>query len=360
MAVFTRPDSPWFWMLLEGTGRKKEKIGIRRDASDPDIRKDNRAAAEAIYHARMVQLANQRAGLPVNTKRTFTEQADWYEQHIIPTHKSQQGELSLLKGLRKEFGTMRLSDIRTARVREFEAKLLTAKKPNKTETIYRKVSVLRAVLSSASGEYIDVSPLESHTQKRTKYLPKRTITATEEPGLLKALKRLDPELHDIYVVGVGTLLRQENLVTLARSQYHQDQLLVDTKTGPHVVHLEGPTTLQTRARTILKARWPASARAPFFPQWAEVFASSEPAAANSALLRVFRKAVTSVDIPWGLQKQGVVWHTATRATGATRLLQDFAIDIRTVQRMGPWASLDQMADYLGVNFGNGAGTKTRK
>lgn len=352
MGVFTRQDSPWFWMFLEGT-RKKERIPVRRDAQDPDIRRKNALEAEAIYHARMVQIARSGVGLPANRPRTFDEQADWFDTHVIESHDSRQGERSILKALRAEFGSLQLTAIRHARLKEYEAALV--EKGRKRSTITRHLNLAKAVVSSAVGDYLESSPLAGYKHRRAKFAPKRTVEASEEPALLNALLALNPELHDLYVVGVGTLLRQENLVTLQRSQYRRDGLVVDTKTGPHVARVDGPTILQTRARDILKARWPKGARDPFFPEWAAVFASCEPAAANGRLLRIFRRAVAAADLPWGLDHGGIVWHTATRATGATRLLRDYQIDIRTVQRMGPWASLDQMAEYLGVDYGNRPG-----
>lgn len=354
MGVFVRPDSPWYWVYLE-SAKKKERLGIRHDADDPDIRKANRAAAEAVYHARLTQLAKQRVGLPADRPRTFNEHADWFDQHVIASHKSYRAERSILAALRAEFGTLQLSEVRPSRLKEYESALVT--KGRKRSTITRHLSLTKALLASAVGDYLETSPLAGYRHKRAKFAPKRTVEATEEPRLLRELKARDLELHDLYVVGVGTLLRQENLVTLKRSQLRGDRLVVDTKTGPHVIRLDGPTKLQTRARTILKARWPSGARDPFFPLWAQVFASYEPATANAKLLRVFRQAVTAAGLPWGLDHDGLVWHTATRATGATRLLRDHQIDIRTVQRMGPWASLDQMAEYLGVSVGNGAGMK---
>lgn len=353
MGLFTRPDSPWFWAYLEGT-RKKERIAIRCDVADPDIRKTNRAAAEAIYHARMTQIAKQRVGLPMSRPRTFHEQAEWFDTHVISTHDSHRAERSILSALRAEFGALQLTEFRHNRLKEYEAALVN--KGRKRSTITRHLNIAKAVVSSAVGEYLDASPLAGYRHRRAKFAPKRIVEAAEEPALLTELKARDLELHDLYVVGVGTLLRQENLVTLKRSQVRGERLVADTKTGPHVVRLDGPTLLQTRARDILTARWPRANHDPFFPTWATVFASHEPATANAKLLRIFRRAVAAAGLPWGLDHDGIVWHTATRATGATRLVRDFGIDLRTVQRMGPWASLDQMAEYLGISFGNDSGT----
>lgn len=350
MGIFVRADSPFWWMLLEGTGRQKESTGIPRHASDPEQRKRNKLEAEAVYHGRMIQLARQRVGLPSDRGTTFNTRADWYERHKTPTHKGQLQERSVIAQLRSFFGAKRLTDIRPSLVAEYDAKRL--KDGLKLSSVNREVRVLCTILNSAIGEDYEVSPLAGLRRRRARIKPKRTITSSEEPALLEALRGLDLELHDLYVVGVGTLLRQENLISLKRSQHRQDRLVVDTKTGPHSVILTGPTELQTRAAAVLLARWPSGARDPFFPSWSSQFAGREDLSQpRNRLLRVFRKAIEAVGLPWGLDHDGLVWHTATRASGATRLLREYGVDIRTVQLMGPWSSLDQMAEYLGHDTG---------
>ena len=32
------------------------------------------------------------------------------------------------------------------------------------------------------------------------------------------------------------------------------------------------------------------------------------------------------------------------------MIREFGLDVRTVQLMGPWRSLDQMAEYLGLDL----------
>ena len=44
-----------------------------------------------------------------------------------------------------------------------------------------------------------------------------------------------------------------------------------------------------------------------------------------------------------------MWHSATRATGAARMLRDDEIDIRTVQLIGGWTPLGPMLEYLGID-----------
>lgn len=345
MGVYTRDDSPWFWMLLEGHGRKRERIDIRCDAVAPAVRKKNREAADAIYHARMTQLARGQMGLPNDSPETFRTFSAWYETHHISKHKSAPRERVILAKLRDHFGAMRLADIRPARWTEYE----TSRQNDGAaiNTISRELGVMKAVLRSAVGEHLEVSPLAHVRRKKQRLQAKRTLTAEDEKKILAEFE--DQEIHDLYLVGVGTLLRQMNLIMLQRKQLHGDRLVVDTKTGPHTISLDGPTTLQRRALTVLKRRMPSTPDGYFFPEWQKRFAEYRDAASSFFLKRV-RRAVKAAGVQWGLRDHGVVWHTMTRASGATRLIRDYGIDIRTVQLMGPWSSLDQMAEYLGVHF----------
>lgn len=347
MAVYERKDSPWFWMLLEGHGRKRERIDIRCDAVSSEVRKKNREAAEAIYHARMTQLARIDAGLPIDSKTTFNAYADWYDENHIAKHRpsSIARERVILEHLRQHFGSMRLPTIKPARWTEYETARRNAGAA--VNTIGREFALMKAMLNAAVGEHLDVNPLSSVSRKSEKLPAKRTITATEEKRLLDEIR--DPELRDLYIVGVGTLLRQQNLIELQRMQVHGGRIVTGTKTEPHTVNLAGPTHLQRRAGAVLKRRMPKTPHGYFFPTWHERFSRSRESG-NAYFLKVVRQAVERADLPWGLKNHGVVWHTMTRASGATRLIRDYGIDVRTVQLMGPWRSLDQMAEYLGVDL----------
>jgi hypothetical protein len=348
MGLFLRPDSPFWWAFLEGT-RKKVNTRVPHQALTAEGRKALKIQAEAIYHQHMVAIARRGVGLPVESAMTFSAYADWYDTHHIATHKSAYSERGTLKHLRAFFGAELLRDIRPARVAEYRAQRVAA--GVKPGSVHREIKVLKTMLNRAVGEHFDASPLAAYRQRRVKLKPKRTITGTEEPALLKALLEIDPEIHDMYVVGVGTLLRQENVATLRRSALRGRTLVVDTKTGPHTLDLTGPTELQTRAWRILKKRAPIAQDGLFFPTWGAVFSQphtkSGPKGRASFLRRV-RRACKAAGLPWGLDTGGLVWHSATRATGATRLIREYQIDVRTVQLMGPWSSLDQMAEYLGL------------
>lgn len=342
-------------MLLEGTGRKRLSTGIPRAASTAEGRKILKARAEEVYHGAMVRLARQAVGLPIASRESFARYSAWYETHHTATHRSAPRERFILAHLRAHFGQLALSDITRARWQEYETARRAAGVA--VSTIGRELAVMKTILASAVGEHLEVSPLAHVKRRSTTLPPKRTITAAEEarllehlqPGKVKGGTYGDAEMHDLYLLGVGTLLRQMNLITLQRKHVHGERVSVFTKTGQHTVSLAGPTELQRRCTAILAARMPKSADGYFFPKWQKRFATSRDGA-NAKFLAKFHRACTRAGIPWGLHDHGVVWHTATRASGATRLLQDYGVDIRTVQVIGGWRSLDQMAAYLGVSL----------
>lgn len=370
MGLFKRRDSPFWWMLLEGQGRKKESTGIKHQARSPKVQAALRAQAEQIYHARMVQIARGKVGLPIDTGITFRPWSTWYEEHHTVRHRGALRERVILEHLRGFFGTMTLQEIRPARWQEYHSARLKAGVG--VNTVGRELAVMKAILTAAVGEHLEVNPLANVKRVSVKVKAKRTITAAEEKRLLWELSdagadarnggerdrtpaartrelRARAELHDLYLVGVGTLLRQMNLVQLRAGDRRGDHLAIDTKTGPHTVSLAGPTHLQRRAALVLKRRTPSTPNGYFFPEWQARFAK-DPTGANSKFLQAFRRACLRAEIPWGLEANGVVWHTATRASGATRMLRDYGVDIRTVQLIGGWRSLDQMAAYLGVDL----------
>lgn len=331
-------------MLLEGTHRKRESTGIRADATSSELREHLRLQAEEVYHARMVQLARLRVGLPMDTGETFQTFSAWYETHHTTKHKSAPRERVILTKLRAHFGTMTLSSIRPARWKEYETARL--KDGVSLNTVGRELAVMKQILTAAVGEHLEVSPLAHVKRKAVKVPPKRTMTREDEAKLLAQFT--DAEVRDLYLVGVGTLLRQMNLITLQRREHHGTRLVVETKTGPHQVPLNGPTALQRRARRVLARRMPTTPNGYFFPTWQRRFAKDRNAA-NAWLLKVVRRAVLRAGLRWGLKHHGLVWHSMTRASGATRMITDYGQTIRTVQIIGNWSSLDQMAAYLGVD-----------
>ena len=302
-----------------------------------------------MYHVAQADLTRQRYRLPgITNARSFKQQAAWYQKHHTATHRGARQETIRIDHLIDAFGDLPLLDLTPARWMEYRARRLTEVSLN---TVGNELTIVKLILGSAVGDWLEFSPLAGVKRHKEKLPAKRTITRTEERPFLTALKAEDPELHDLYVVGVGTLLRQENLLSLRKREHRQDRLVLTTKTGPHQVPLSGPTLLQQRAAKVLTRRMPKTEKGYFFPEWHEHFASyDDPAHPRVQFLRIVRRAAAAAEIPWGIRDGGIVWHTATRATGATRMLRDYKVDVRTVQMIGGWTSLDQMAEYLGMDL----------
>lgn len=334
MGVYARRDSPYFWMLLERPGQKplKESTKIIRDAPDAMARKFQRQQAEEIYRARMTDLARARHDLPSLDPATitFTAYADWYDAHVIEKHRGAERERYALRRLRAHFGPMDLAAITAAAVSEYETARTTAKA--KPGTVNREIALLKRMLVLAAPKYLDASPLAGRPMLRTVPIRKRVLTPAEEARLLQQLAPADQAL---YIVAVDTLARLSNVLNLTRAENRGTYLaLVDSKTGPYEV------PLSTRARKALDAL---PNTGPYY--FAHRRRAKTERDRRGVIRRMLERACERAKIPYGRAIGGITFHTATRATGATRMLRA-GVDARTVQGIGNWASFDQMGDYL--------------
>lgn len=352
MGVVTRKGSPYYWANIPRQGRRtphRLSLKIPIDAPTAEQRKENKRLAETAYNVMLGDLARKRFDLPsTDAMPLFGAYADWYETHHTSKHEGALQEKRKLTRLRQFFARYPLDAITPSRWTEYETERLN--EGVSISTVGRELAVMKALLTTSVGGVLKFNPLATVKRKRKKLKAKRTVTVQEESALLRALGKIDDEIHDLYLVGVGTLLRRETLLELQRSEHRGDRLVVDTKTGPHQVPLNGPTPLQRRAAAVLERRMPTKSAGYFFPRWQKVFAAYEdPGHPGVLFLKKVRRAAKAAGLPWGLSHDGIVWHTATRATGATRMLREFGVDVRTVQFIGGWTSLDQMAEYLGID-----------
>ena len=127
MAVYTRPDSPYYWIFLEGS-RARFPTQLRIEGITPAQSKANKALAEQVYHASMGDIVRERFALPTTRPaRTFEDQAAWYETHHTAQHRGALQERRKLAHLRAFFGNDPLGSITPARWKEYEIKRLTRK-----------------------------------------------------------------------------------------------------------------------------------------------------------------------------------------------------------------------------------------
>lgn len=342
MGVYVRKDSPFFWMLLERPGSlpicRSTKIPIH--AHSAAIRKQNRQDAEDVYAAAMGDLARTRHDLPTHDATTisFSDYARWYDTHVIATHRGAARERDILTThLIPFFRSRDLATIDRARASEYMTWRAAQKwhgKAISSSTINREVALLKTMLTVAIGRYLKASPLAGMKRLRVVKRRKRILTPAEEQRLLK---QLEPADQALYIVAVDTLIRLSNVLNLKRSEYRTTYLaLEDSKTGPYEV------PLSTRARAALAGLPDEGVY--FFPHRRTAKTARDR---RGVVRRLLQRACakTSPPIPYGRAIGGITFHSATRATGATRMLQA-GHDPRTVQQIGHWSSFEQMGEYL--------------
>jgi integrase len=343
MGVYTRNDSPFYWLLLERPAPMKaikESSKVLRDAPDAMSRKLQRQEAERIYIARMNELARARYSLPVDRRTVgFSTHAAWFETHHLPRRKGAAREREILGRLKTYFGEKDLTTFTRQTAQEYITDRLGGPKPVSHATINREIDVLKAVLREAVPKYLDVNPLLGMARLKTARPKKgRVLTPAEERRLLEQLAPADRAL---FIVAVDTLLRLSNVLNLQWSEVKRGRLeLTDSKTGPYTV------ALSTRAQEALAAL---PRDKPYcFPERRKAKTARDQ---RGTIRRILKRACDTAKpkIPYGRAIGGVTFHTATRATGATRMLRA-GEDLRTVQKVGNWADLRSVQAYLEPNL----------
>lgn len=342
MGIYRRKDSPFWWMSIERAGQRpvQESTGVRSDSRDAKLARDQKETAMDVYRARCGDLARMRHKLPRAKTIPFSKQADWYELHVLPHHRGAARERFALTHLRTAFGDDDLLTITLDRAKEYATARLamqagrTSGRTVTASTVNRELAVLRAILASAIPKHLLESPLKDLKPLRAAPRPKRTLTVAEEQRLLA---QLEPADRAFYLVAVDSLMRLSNVLDLKRSEdkgaYFE---LLDSKTGPY------RAMVSARARAALDA----------LPVDGEYYFAHRRKAKNprdfgASIRGMLRRACArcSPPIPFGRASLGITFHTATRATGATRMLQA-GVDLRTLQAVGNWRDLRSTQRYL--------------
>jgi len=347
MGVFTRPDSPWYWLWLETAppGQEREKTDIRIGTTTAQ-RHDSRQLANDLYHRRMNEIAARIHRLPQGLPKapTFAVFAKWYDTNVIAHHKGHERERDILRRLVQAFGALAIDAIdpatviawRTVRrmtgttVEHFggpKGKPRTFPPPT-ARTVNREVDLLQQILAAAVPKYFDESPLEDLPDLEVVDPIRRTMSAEEERRILQ---ELPADLRAILLVGLDTLTRLKDILNLRRRDDHGTHLdIVDTKNG-----LSHTVPVSTRLRLALDAV-PVDARKPewYFPKRRVARTERDR---RGAIAHALKRACQRAHVDYGRATFGVTFHWGTRRTGATRMIRaggDKAI--ATAQRIGNW------------------------
>jgi hypothetical protein len=347
MGVYTRPNSPYFWLRLERPGLPalRESTKIPKQGLTPKRTRELRQDADDAYLVRMAELARARYELPPaqpdepdapEPSVTFAAFAAWYEEHKIPTHRGDERDREMLANLIAFFGPHELAAIDDTLVTEYESQR-TATDGKKASTANREVDLLKTILKAAVPRYLEQSPIAGRRRLHCSKIRKRVVEAAEEPRLLA---ELPPRDQVLYVCCVDTLARLSNILDLKRTDDHRTFLdFLDSKTGPY----RTPVSARLRAGLDSLPRGTRAKDLPYYFWWRRRAATERDR--RGGVRTMLMRAAARAGIPYGRAVAGITWHTATRATGATRMLRR-GVDPATVQGIGNWASLEQMSDYL--------------
>jgi integrase len=344
MGVYTRPDSPVYWLRLEGhrnaLGKPlRERTTIRADADTPQQRRDNRALAEQTYHARMHELAAGRLKPTEKPSITFAAFAAWFSEHVLPKRRGHERERDALPRLLAFFGPMPLSAIDKDRAQEYMTWRLTtpttikAKKRTKARTVQagpntvnREMDLLKSMLQAAVPTYLDSSPLFGMRRLDAPTPKRRVLTEAEEARLLAEMTPAD---RAFFLIGMDTLARLSDIIDLKRSDDHGTQLwIANPKTGEGFY-----APISKRLRKALDAMpEPDEDQIYLFPN--RRVASTERDRRNG-VRQMLERYCEQADVKYG-RVHGLTFHWATRRTAATRMLSR-GVPLATVQKVGHWA-----------------------
>lgn len=324
MGVFTRSDSPYYWLYLETT-RTKERTDVVVGATVTQ-RHDSRVLADQVYHRRMNEIAARVHRLPTaKPSLRFRPYAEQYRETVIPHHKGCERERELLKVLIGAFGDELLQTLDREHVQRW---MIDRRQHVSARTVNRELDLLKSMLRDAVPKYLEASPIVG--MKRLKVIaPKRRLmTDTEERKLLKASR--NPAERALIINGVDSLVRMGDLLDLQRADRKGRWIyLVDPKGEAADV------ALSPRGAAALDAI-PGS-----HPYYFHAFRGAKTERDRRSLVRrLLKKLCAKAKVPYGRAVDGITFHWATRRTGATRMLLKKGVPLSAVQRQGTWKNPD--------------------
>lgn len=328
MGVFSRPDSPYWWLYLETT-KERERTEFKIGTTVVQKR-DSRKLADDRYHQRMNELAARLYRLPSAMPAIrFDKYAATYATDTIAHHKGKRRELELLTALRGFFDDDLLTAIDTDRVKAYH----TYRRPTCSgRTINREVDLLKAMLRDAAPKYLTASPLVGMKRLAIIKPKRRLMTPAEERKLLTVADAADRAL---LILGIDGLVRMGDLLDLKRTDRARGWLYIaDPKSGePYEV------ALTPRAAKALDAVRHAG---PYY--FAKFRKAENPRDWSGSVRQRLEWLCGAAGVPYGRKIGGLTFHWATRRTGAHRLVVKKKAPIPAVQRQGNWSKPDVLLD----------------
>jgi hypothetical protein len=330
MGVFTRPDSPVWWLFLETT-KQKERTDIRLGATVAQ-RKDSQRLARDRYHQRMNELAARLYRLPRAAPAIrFATYAAPYATDVIAHRKGARREREMLAPLLAFFGNDLLTTIDQDRVRMYQTARRTATVA--AVTINREIDLLKGMLRDAVPKYLQASPLTG--MKRLRVVPprRRFVTDAELTQLLAVCE--DAQDRAVLLLGRDPLIRLGDILNLQRTD----------RDGPWI-HVRDPKSgrpydaaLSPRCQAALDALTHDSPW--LFPKFRK---AENPRDWTGSVRQRLEYLCKLAGLPYGRTKHGVTFHWGTRRSGATEQLVHRQVPLSVVQKQGNWKKPDVLLD----------------
>jgi len=318
VGLYTRPDSPYWWLYLE-TAKQKERTDILIGETAAQ-RKDARRLADETYQRRMLEIAEQKIRPLAGAVIRFSAYAEAYARDVIPLRRGARRELEMLKPLRRFFDGDLVSKIDADRVRAYMA----ARKVS-PRTVNREVDLLKGMLRDAVPKYLSVSPIAGLKRIKAAPVKRRLLTAAEEQRILAACA--DAQDTALIVLGIDTLIRLGDLLDLERTDRDGNWLYVKHAKSGEAYEV----ALSPRCVAVLDAIAATDARY-YFEKFRRAL---EPRDWLSSVRHRFEFLCQQARVKYG-RAVGLTFHWATRRTGASRYLLDKGAPISAVQKQGNW------------------------
>src|SRR6185503_17414596 len=178
MGLYSRKDSPFHWMCIEGTDIR-ESTGIPIVGGSPQQERELRRQAQEIYAVRKAAAVASGTGITVRRPTiSFPDFAAWYREHHSAHHRGATSEQSMVRRLEVYFGRYdSLALITEDAVKEW---MTWRKRQVKPSTVNRELDVLKQMLKAAVPKYLAANPIAGLRRFRVEEAEPRILTRDEE------------------------------------------------------------------------------------------------------------------------------------------------------------------------------------
>lgn len=327
MGVYRRPDSPFWWILLDGFG-VRESTQIPIEGGSPKQSAELRRQAQARYATRMQEMVALKGAKPIIS---FRSHARWYEDHHAAHLRGAERVSSMLRSLSRYFGAFpSIAAITPETIKEW---MTWRKHQVEPSTVNRELDVLKSLLRTAVPKYLATNPASEIRHFRVSERERRVLTPDEEARLLAVGSPSDKAW---ITLALDTLLRLSNTVDLKWAQVKMDRRVI-VPLNAKVSHDIVP--MSSRLHEALKHLPRDSVYV--FPQFHD---GSGGQSSKQRAIRRFAQLCQLAHVDHGRGVEGVTFH-CLRHTGATRALQRGA-SVRTVMKLGGWKDERTVMRYV--------------